>query len=64
MLLCLGWKWRFHLPSTKSITVESSVLKVIEMILNLVPHGQMHCLDRINEILYDKDRNDDKRETQ
>lgn len=50
----------FTSPSLKNTKVEFGVLKILEMTLNLVPHGQMHCLDRISEIL--KDNNDDKTE--
>jgi hypothetical protein len=50
----------FTSPALKNTKVEFGVLKILEMTLNLVPHGQMHCLDRINEIL--KENDDDKTE--
>lgn len=45
----------FTSPSLKNSNAEFGVLKVLEMTLNLMPHGQMHCLDRINEILKEMD---------
>lgn len=51
----------FTSPALKNTSVSFGVLKVIEMTLNLVPHGQMHCLDRINEIL--KESEDDNTDT-
>lgn len=50
----------FTSPFLKNTKVEFGVLKILEMTLNLVPHGQMHCLDRICEIL--KENDDDKTE--
>jgi hypothetical protein len=52
----------FTSPVLKNTKVEFGVLKILEMTLNLVPHGQMHCLDRINEILKEsEDENTDTR---
>ena len=51
----------FTSPALKNTNVEFGVLKVLEMTLNLMPHGQMHCLDRINEILNDSE--DEKTDT-
>ena len=50
----------FTSPFLKNTKVEFGVLKILEMTLNLVLHGQMHCLDRISEIL--KESDDDKTE--
>lgn len=41
----------FTSPAYRSTVAESSVTKVLELVLGILPHGQMHCLDRIEEIL-------------
>jgi len=50
----------FTSPAYRSTIAEHSVTKVIELILQLLPHEQMHCLDRINEILQNNTNNDEK----
>lgn len=44
----------FISPANKDCLPSSSVTKVIEMIIELLPHSQMHCMDRIEEILTSK----------
>lgn len=54
----------FISPGQKNSSVEDSVLKVIEMTLNLLPHGQMYCLDVMEEILKDRTKSDEEKEVQ
>ncbi|PCE62402.1 hypothetical protein [Sediminicola luteus] len=49
--LALDGKGDFTSPGLKGANVEFGVLKVLEMVLNLIPHGQMHCLDEIQGII-------------
>jgi hypothetical protein len=55
----LDGKGSFTSPALKGLNVEFGVLKVLEMVLNLIPHGQMHCLDEIHGII-EKDRRNGK----
>lgn len=41
----------FVSPANKDCTQSASVTKVIELILELLPHSQMHCLDKIADVL-------------
>ena len=41
----------FISPANKNCTQSASVTKVLELILELLPHSQMHCLDRIEKLL-------------
>ncbi|WP_147676332.1 hypothetical protein [Algibacter pacificus] len=41
----------FISPSNKNCSPEASVTNVIELIMDLLPDQQMHCMDRITEIL-------------
>ncbi|SFT07744.1 hypothetical protein SAMN04487906_2811 [Zhouia amylolytica] len=59
---CLDGNGMFVSPAYRSTIAEYSVTKVIELIMQLLPHGQMHCLDRINEVLQNKANNDEKKE--
>ena len=61
---CLDGNGVFTSPAYRSNIAENSVTKVIELILELLPHGQMHCLDRIDEILKNKTNNDEKEKVQ
>ncbi|CAH8293973.1 hypothetical protein EV196_103251 [Mariniflexile fucanivorans] len=41
----------FVYPKHSNKTPISSVTKVLEMVIDLLPHDQMFCLDKISEIL-------------
>ncbi|WP_242202115.1 hypothetical protein [Aestuariivivens insulae] len=51
---CLDGNGVLVSPAYRSNIAEHSVTKVIELIMELLPHEQMHCLDRIDEILKNK----------
>ncbi len=57
---CLDGNGMFVSPAYRSTIAEHSVTKVINLILELIPHDQMHCLDRIAELLETTDNNDEK----
>ncbi|MBD0833346.1 hypothetical protein [Aestuariibaculum sediminum] len=57
---CLDGNGVFTSPAYRSNIAEQSVTKVIELILELLPHQQMYCLDCIDEIL--KNKGDDEKE--
>jgi len=57
---CLDGNGVFTSPAYRSNIAEHSVTKVIELILELLPHEQMHCLDRIGEILQISNKTDEK----
>lgn len=61
---CLDGNGVFTSPAYRSNIAEQSVTKVIELILELLPHQQMYCLDRIDEILKNKKDNDEKEKSQ
>lgn len=42
-------------PKHKNKTKISSVTKVLEIIIDLLPHDQMHCLNRIEELISEKE---------
>ena len=53
----------FLSPSLKNYPdVGDSVSRAIEIVLTLLPHGQMYLVDRIEEILTDKENKDEKQE--
>lgn len=41
----------FLAPKQQNKNQMSSVTKVLEMVIDLLPHDQMHCLDQITKIL-------------
>lgn len=45
----------FISPGNENCSPEASVTKVIELVMELLPDSQMHCLDRITEILSEKE---------
>ncbi|WP_162623293.1 hypothetical protein [Confluentibacter sediminis] len=47
----------FISPKHENKTQISSVTKVLEIIIDLLPHDQMHCLNRIEELLSEKANN-------
>lgn len=57
---CLDGNGVFVSPAYRSSIAEHSVTKVIELILELLPHQQMYCLDRIDDILKNKTNKDEK----
>jgi hypothetical protein len=57
---CLDGNGMFVSPGSRSTIAEHSVTKVIDLILELLPHNQMHCMDRITEILQNTDHKDEK----
>lgn len=61
---CLDGNGVFTSPAYRSNIAEHSVTKVIELILELLPHEQMHCLDRIDEILQNKTKDNEKENEQ
>ncbi|MCR8667538.1 hypothetical protein NO995_07590 [Aestuariibaculum sp. M13] len=61
---CLDGNGVFTSPAYRSNIAEQSVTKVIELILELLPHQQMYCLDRIDEILKNKIVDDEKEKSQ
>lgn len=44
----------FISPANRGSFPEPSVTKVIELVMDLLPHNQMYCLDKIEGILYDE----------
>ncbi len=42
----------FISPANKHCLPSSSVTKVIELIMELLPHDQMHCMDKITDVLH------------
>lgn len=46
----------FVYPKNSNKTPITSVTKVLEMVIDLLPHDQMFCLDKITEILSDGER--------
>ncbi len=44
----------FVSPKHKNKTPISSVAKVLEIVIDLLPHHQMFCLDKITEIVADE----------
>ena len=50
----------FISPANKHCSQSASVTKVIELILELLPHEQMHCLDGIAKFLETADNKDEK----
>ncbi len=42
----------FISPANNHCLPSSSVTKVIELIMELLPHDQMHCLDKIADVLH------------
>ena len=50
----------FISPANKQCTQSESVTKVIELILELLPYSQMHCLDRITKLLETADNKNEK----
>ncbi len=50
----------FVSPAYRSTIAEHSVTKIINLILELLPHDQMHCMDRIAELLETADNKDEK----
>lgn len=44
----------FISPANKHCLPSSSVTKVIELIMEVLPHSQMHCMDRITEAISKK----------
>jgi len=50
----------FISPANKHCTQSASVTKVIELILELLPHEQMHCLDGIAKFLETADNKGEK----
>lgn len=61
---CLDGNGVFTSPAYRSTIAEHSVTKVIELVMQLLPHQQMHCLDRIDEILQNKTNKDEKEKSQ
>lgn len=61
---CLDGNGVFTSPAYRSNIAEHSVTKVIELILGLLPHEQMHCLDSISEILSNKTKKNEKEKCQ
>ena len=57
---CLDGNGMFVSPAYRSTIAEHSVTKVINLILELLPHDQMHCMDRIAELLETTDNKDKK----
>ncbi|GAA4886921.1 hypothetical protein GCM10023311_08170 [Flaviramulus aquimarinus] len=57
---CLDGNGMFASPAYRSTIAEHSVTKVINLILELLPHDQMHCMDRIAELLETADNKDEK----
>lgn len=47
----------FISPANKNCTQSASVTKVIELIMELLPHDQMHCLDKIADVLNQEAKN-------
>ncbi|WP_142783752.1 hypothetical protein [Changchengzhania lutea] len=47
----------FISPANRHCLPSSSVTKVIELIMELLPHDQMHCLDKIAEVLHQEAQN-------
>ncbi|WP_445735308.1 hypothetical protein [Mariniflexile sp.] len=41
----------FVYPKHSNKTTTSSVTKVLEMVIDLLPHDQMFCMDKVTEIL-------------
>lgn len=50
----------FISPANKHCLPSSSVTKVIELIMELLPHSQMHCLDLITETISKKKAKNEK----
>jgi len=50
----------FASPAYRSTIAEFSVTKVIELIMELLPHEQMYCIDRITETFQKTGNNDGK----
>lgn len=61
---CLDGNGVFTSPAYRNNIAEQSVTKVIELILELLPHQQMYCLDRIDEILKNKTDDNEKEKSQ
>lgn len=61
---CLDGNGVFTSPAYRSNIAEHSVTKVIELIMQLLPHEQMYSLDLINEILQNKTNKHEKEENQ
>ena len=57
---CLDGNGVFTSPAYRSTIAEHSVTKVLELIMQLLPHEQMHCLDRIGEIIQNKPSDEKK----
>ena len=57
---CLDGNGMFVSPAYRSTIAEHSVTKVINLILELLPHDQMHCMDRIAELFETADNKDEK----
>lgn len=47
----------FVSPKHSNKTPISSVTKVLEIVIDLLPHEQMHCMDKITEILSKEEKN-------
>ncbi len=57
---CLDGNGMFVSPAYRSTIAEHSVTKVINLILELLPHDQMHCMDSIEKLLKTTDNKDEK----
>lgn len=42
----------FISPENRGSFPEPSITKVIELIMEILPHDQMHCLDRLGDVLH------------
>ena len=52
----------FVAPKQQNKNQMSSVTKVLEMVIDLLPHDQMHCLDQITKILADEKKEEHHKE--
>lgn len=59
---CLDGNGMFVSPAYRSTIAEHSVTKVINLILEILPQDQMHCMDRIEEIFQKTANNNEKQE--